>query len=164
MGIRGRKVYLRSRCVPSIAWVVHGIEKMASRDQITDVPKTEVAQGFASRAFMTADPPSRRFVRLLRILGRIPPTDRRHCRREGSPRGKGMVVVSDTFFPVGRPEMDGQSADIHEVNGAMRGVVVPRGEHTVTMRYRPVSVYLGALFTLIGIAAVVGIRFVKNRG
>ena len=33
----------------------------------------------------------------------------------------------------------------------MRGVLVPRGPHTVTMRYRPVSVYLGAALTLLGI-------------
>jgi uncharacterized membrane protein YfhO len=33
----------------------------------------------------------------------------------------------------------------------MRGVAAPRGSHTITMRYRPVSVYLGAALTLLGI-------------
>ena len=42
-------------------------------------------------------------------------------------------------------------APIYEVNGAMRGMVVPKGAHTVTMRYRPVSVYLGGALTLLGI-------------
>ena len=38
----------------------------------------------------------------------------------------------------------------------MRGVAVPRGTHTVTMRYRPVSVYLGAALTLLGILGALG--------
>jgi uncharacterized membrane protein YfhO len=37
----------------------------------------------------------------------------------------------------------------------MRGVVVPRGEHTITMRYRPASALAGALLSLIGIAGAV---------
>jgi hypothetical protein len=56
----------------------------------------------------------------------------------------GMVVLSDTFFPGWRARVDGRAAGILEVNGAMRGVLVPKGVHTVTMRYRPASVYLGA--------------------
>jgi uncharacterized membrane protein YfhO len=65
---------------------------------------------------------------------------------------QGMVVLSDVYFPGWRARIDHEPATIHEVNGAMRGVVVPKGSHTVTMRYRPVSVYLGAALTLLGIA------------
>ena len=60
----------------------------------------------------------------------------------------GMVVLSDTFYPGWRARVDHRPAEIYEVNGAMRGVAVPRGTHTITMRYRPVSVYLGAALTL----------------
>jgi hypothetical protein len=63
----------------------------------------------------------------------------------------GMVVLSDTFYPGWRARVDHRPAEIYEVNGAMRGVAVPAGSHTVTMRYRPVSVYLGATLTLVGI-------------
>ena len=60
----------------------------------------------------------------------------------------GMVVLSDAFYPGWRARVDHRPAEIFQVNGAMRGVVVPRGNHIVTMRYRPVSVYLGAALTL----------------
>jgi hypothetical protein len=63
----------------------------------------------------------------------------------------GMVVLSDAFYPGWRARVDHRIAKIYEVNGAMRGVAVPRGRHTVTMRYRPVSVYLGAALSLLGI-------------
>jgi hypothetical protein len=64
----------------------------------------------------------------------------------------GTVVLSDTFYPGWRARVDHQAAGIFPVNGAMRGVAVGRGSHTVTMRYRPLSVYLGAGLTLLGVA------------
>ena len=63
---------------------------------------------------------------------------------------QGMVVLSDTFFPGWKATLDGKPVQIYEVNLAMRGVVTPPGTHEIVMRYRPTSVYLGALFTVIG--------------
>jgi uncharacterized membrane protein YfhO len=68
----------------------------------------------------------------------------------------GMVILSDAFYPGWRARVDHRPAEIYEVNGAMRGVSVPRGTHTVTMRYRPVSVYLGAALSLLGILGALG--------
>jgi uncharacterized membrane protein YfhO len=68
----------------------------------------------------------------------------------------GMVILSDAFYPGWRARVDHRPAGVYEINGAMRGVAVPRGKHTVTMRYRPVSVYLGAALTLLGILGALG--------
>jgi hypothetical protein len=65
----------------------------------------------------------------------------------------GMVILSDAFYPGWRARVDHRPAEIFQVNGAMRGVAVPRGAHTVTMRYRPVSVYLGAALTMLAVVA-----------
>jgi hypothetical protein len=65
----------------------------------------------------------------------------------------GMVVLSDTFYPGWKATVDKHPADIHEVNFAMRGVVVPRGAHHVEYRYRPASVYIGGILSVLGIAA-----------
>jgi uncharacterized membrane protein YfhO len=75
----------------------------------------------------------------------------------------GMIVLSDTYYPGWRARVDHQPAQIYEVNGAMRGVVVPKGVHTLTMRYRPVSVYLGAALSLLGIAAALTMRVLDRR-
>jgi uncharacterized membrane protein YfhO len=69
----------------------------------------------------------------------------------------GMVVLSDTFYPGWRARVDHQPAAIYEVNGGMRGVLVPRGSHTVTMRYRPLSAYIGAALTLLGVLLAMAI-------
>jgi hypothetical protein len=66
---------------------------------------------------------------------------------------RGMVVLADTAFPGWRAEVDGRQAPIHEISGALRGVVVERGSHRIEMTYRPVSVTLGALMTLSGLLA-----------
>ena len=43
------------------------------------------------------------------------------------------------------------TTQIYEVDFSMRGVVVPAGEHEVKFRYRPWSVYVGALLTAAGV-------------
>jgi len=66
-----------------------------------------------------------------------------------------MIVVSDTYFPGWIAYVDGARAPIYEVNAAMRGVIVPAGAHSLTMRYRPASVYAGAALSLIGILGAI---------
>lgn len=56
----------------------------------------------------------------------------------------GLVVISETFYPGWRGYVDGQRSPILEVNGGMRAIFVPKGEHRVEMRFRPKSVYIGA--------------------
>ena len=73
-----------------------------------------------------------------------------------------MVVLSDTYFPGWRARVDGKAAQIYEVNGAMRGVMVPGGLHTLTMRYRPASVIWGGLLTLVGILGAVGLATARD--
>jgi hypothetical protein len=76
---------------------------------------------------------------------------------------KGMVILSDTFFPGWRATIDGASAPIYEVNAAMRGVIVPAGAHTLTFQYRPASVVWGALLTLLGIGGAIALALVGSR-
>ena len=71
----------------------------------------------------------------------------------------GMVVLSDTYYPGWYASVDGRAAQIYEVDLAFRGVAVPKGQHLVTFRYRPPSVYVGAGLTLAGILGVGAITF-----
>jgi Bacterial membrane protein YfhO len=68
---------------------------------------------------------------------------------------KGMLVVSDNWYPGWHAYIDGNAAEIWKVNTVVRGVVVGPGKHTVTMSYRPFSVYFGLLCTLLGLGAAV---------
>lgn len=78
---------------------------------------------------------------------------------------RGLLVISDNFYPGWKAQLDGNAVDIWKVNTAIRGVIVPAGRHTVTMEYRPMSVYFGFFLTLAGLAgAIVLQRSKENDG
>lgn len=70
----------------------------------------------------------------------------------------GLVVVSETFYPGWRGYVDGVRAPILEVNGGMRAIFVPKGDHRVEMRFRPKSVYIGAGAAVAALLALVLLR------
>jgi hypothetical protein len=152
-GESGRKIFVRSDAFPR-AWVVHQIDKASTRDKVNEAVTTD-AQGFAARALMTSAPPS-----VEQCAGEETATYQRPAGDmvvvKATLACEGLLVVSDTFFPGWKADIDGRSVELYEVNGAMRGVVVPEGAHTVTMRYRPASVYFGAFLSLAGIVVTLG--------
>jgi hypothetical protein len=69
-------------------------------------------------------------------------------------RCRGMLVLTDTWFPGWRATAGGQPLQIYEAYAAVRGVVLEAGTHVVEFRYRPASVLAGgALSALAGLAA-----------
>jgi uncharacterized membrane protein YfhO len=68
---------------------------------------------------------------------------------------RGIMIVTDPWFPGWRATVDGKPAEILEVDGGVRGIVLDKGLHQIDMKYRPWSVLLGALMTLFAGAVVV---------
>jgi hypothetical protein len=62
---------------------------------------------------------------------------------------RGMVILTDTWFPGWRATVDGKPAAIHKAYGAVRGVIVEPGVHVIEMYYRPTSVYAGFGLTVL---------------
>ena len=77
-------------------------------------------------------------------------------------RCTGMVILADSYYPGWQATVDGRSAPIWEAYGAIRGVVVPAGDHQVEFRFRPGSVYLGAGLFLLGLLAT-GVLVLRRR-
>jgi uncharacterized membrane protein YfhO len=71
--------------------------------------------------------------------------------------------VSDTFYPGWRVYVDSHSQPIVEVFGALRGIVIDEGSHSIEMRYEPLSVFIGALLSLAGVIACVVLAWVSRR-
>jgi len=146
-GRSGLNVYRNPEAFPR-AWAVHKIVTVrdageANRIMMQQLPELRDQAVMLGKAPSLAPCPGGHFVDLIehnadRVLMRA----NLSC--------PAMVVLSDTYFPGWRARVDGKVAEIYEVNGAMRGVLVPGGLHTVTMRYRPASVIWGALLTIIG--------------
>ncbi|MBN1441425.1 MAG: YfhO family protein, partial [Planctomycetes bacterium] len=59
--------------------------------------------------------------------------------------GGGYLVLADSYDAGWEAEVDGRPVEIHRANCFARAVAVPPGECRVVMRYRPLSLRLGAL-------------------
>jgi uncharacterized membrane protein YfhO len=150
------KVYQRDDAFPR-AWAVHKLVQVPS-EGAGNVMIGERLPEFHNMAVMQERPPKLEACEAdqVRLVEHLP--DR--VAIEAEMNCTGMVVLADTYFPGWRARVDGQRTSIYEVNGALRGVVVPRGKHVITMRYRPMSLALGAFLTLLGLAGAVvaGVR------
>jgi hypothetical protein len=71
---------------------------------------------------------------------------------------RGVVILTDPYFPGWRAYVDGKRAPVVEAYGGVRGVVVEAGDHLVEMHYRPWSVFLGALMTLAAAAIALAVN------
>jgi hypothetical protein len=152
-GASGLKVYRRD-AFPR-AWAVHELVRVKDSDE-GNVLLGRDPESLHRKAHMVGVPPPVQTCAApdtVQLIEHAP--DRLVIRAEMA--CYGMVVLSDTFYPGWRARVDHRPAEIYEVNGAMRGVVVPRGTHTITMRYRPISVYVGAALTLLGILGTVAL-------
>ena len=63
--------------------------------------------------------------------------------------GNNLLVLSETYYPEGwKAYIDGNPAEIYRVNYLFRGVVVPSGEHTLTMVFESEGFELGKKLSL----------------
>ena len=65
----------------------------------------------------------------------------------------GLAILSDVYYPGWRAEVNGQPAKIYRVNGLIRGVWLPEGEHKVVFSYWPASFQIG--FALAGLSSLI---------
>jgi hypothetical protein len=59
-----------------------------------------------------------------------------------------LLVFSELFYPGWEAIVNGKEVSIYRANGAFRSVLVPGGDSTVELRYRPWPVYIGALLSV----------------
>lgn len=160
-GRSGLKVYLNPRAMPR-AWVIHQLHRVENDDQaFTMLENPEF--DFRRAGWMRGRPPELEAcpgdegeVRLLR-------RDSQAVELEVRMGCRGMVVLSENFFPGWRAWVDGRPAPIHEVYTCLRGVVVERGLHHIRMEYRPRSVAVGAAMTLLGVVGALVLVGLERR-
>lgn len=81
------------------------------------------------------------------------------------------AVFSEVYYPKGwKAEVDGQSIDIFRCNWIFRGIVLPAGEHDVTMTFEPdiyhtskaVSTWSSLVLIILLLASAAGAIFIKK--
>jgi hypothetical protein len=154
-GQAGVNIFENPKAFPRV-WAAHASRKVAER-QAHDVLADA---GFDARneVFLVAEnPPSLATCKGDEVS--MPHHEPNYVRIDARMECRGMVILTDTWFPGWRATVDGKSAAIERAYGFLRGVVVEPGNHTIEMRYRPLSVYLGAAMSLLAVGIViVGVR------
>jgi hypothetical protein len=139
------KVYANPGGFPR-AWVAHGREIVPSQEAalaLLDKPGTDLH----STAIVERD---------VRIGGFSAPVDtvRFQSYDENAMALKvhsgsgGLLVLSEMYYPGWRATVNGRSAEIVRVDGALRGIQVPAGQSTVELAFTSGSFRLGAGISL----------------
>ena len=83
---------------------------------------------------------------------------------ETNMNNQALVVLSDTWFPGWKAFVDGEEVEIIRTNCAMRGVLVEPGNHEIKMIYKPESVRIGSIISILTlIASFTTIIFINIR-
>lgn len=87
---------------------------------------------------------------------------------EANASGNNFLVISEVYYPEGwKAYIDGKETEIHKTNFALRGIVVPKGKHTIEMKFTSNEFEFGkkaSLFTniLLFLALCVGLVYEKK--
>lgn len=75
----------------------------------------------------------------------------------------GILVLSQVWYPDWRAVVNGEPRPLFRVNGVLTGLYLGPGDHQVTLRYRPQTLWVGAGFSLWGLVIAIGLIVWQNR-
>lgn len=78
----------------------------------------------------------------------------------------GLLSVALPYYPGWYARLDGQPVAILQLYGALSGITLPQGGHTIQLTYNPLSYRIGAvvsLFTWAGFGILAIILFIRSR-
>jgi hypothetical protein len=156
IGASGIKVYENPNVFPR-AWAVHELVPIKYDGEVRTFINDHVDE--LRRKALMIDPPNLTPCAVFDDKVSVIKYEPQKVVIEAAMSCDGMVVLSDNFYPGWYADLDGHPAVIHEVDWALRGVLVPRGTHAITFRYRPRSVFLGAALTFAGMLGAAVLTF-----
>jgi hypothetical protein len=71
--------------------------------------------------------------------------------------GPGQLVLSEMSYPGWRAHRSGEPVPIEPVAGLLRGVPLAPGPQVITFDFQPVTIYVGAVISLLGLALLSGV-------
>ena len=78
-------------------------------------------------------------------------------------RAPALLVLTDVHFPGWKATVDGEPAEIEQVDYLLRGVQLPAGAHRVEFRYEPASWRIGWIVSLLALVVLVGLALAGLR-
>lgn len=160
-GQAGLNVYQNPNALPRV-WTVHALEQVSNDGHAASL-REDANFDLRRKGWIHQTPPELEACEPERDVVGLLRRESHSLEIEARMACKGMVVISENYFPGWQATLDGAPARIYEVYTALRGVVVPAGAHRIQMRYRPQSVWWGAIGTLVGVAGACALRLWEGR-
>jgi hypothetical protein len=151
-GQGGVNVYENLQAFPRV-WSVHNLRRVLGTKQAHDILMDDGFDAHKTVLLIGDTPP--RLANCSADEVWMPHHEPNYVRIEANMQCKGMVILTDAWFPGWSATVDGKRAKIEKAYGMVRGVVVDQGAHIIEMRYRPWSVYLGGALSLLAAAMVI---------
>jgi hypothetical protein len=70
---------------------------------------------------------------------------------------KSLLFLSDNYYPGWKAYVDGKETEMFRADYTFRAVVIPKGKHTIVFVYRPLSIIMGIMGSIVGFFILVGI-------
>lgn len=101
--------------------------------------------------------------------GRVQSYNRKHSDEitiQTYSKNPAVIVIKENYSPYWQVEIDGEKDEITRMNYVFMGVLVPAGEHVITIRYVPVLFYagcaIGLITLLLSIMIILNVRLSKK--
>ena len=82
---------------------------------------------------------------------------------QASTASDSFLVLSEIDYPGWQARVDGQETTIYRTDYALRGIVVPAGNHRLEFSYRPMSLYKGAMLSATGLLMLLAGMIITGR-
>ncbi|MDP9053286.1 MAG: YfhO family protein [Acidobacteriota bacterium] len=142
------KVYERTDAFPR-AWILHRAQKVAGKEELIaklNIHGADLRQIALFKEILPERLEPSAAGESERVAVSEPHQDQVAARVHAT--GRGLVVFSEMFYPGWQASVNGQPAKIWKVDGDLRALVVPRGDSTILMSYRPATLRWGAILSL----------------
>ena len=152
---RTPRVIVRERdSAPPHAWIVHDVRPVTRGEALPLLARGVVdpyQTGLVEGAVPVTTAPDESAAKSARVTAYEP--DRMSIVTQTA--AAGLLVVSEIYESGWRAYVDGAEVEILPTDHALRGIPIPSGEHTVEMRYDPLSLRLGLWISGIATLAMV---------
>jgi len=74
----------------------------------------------------------------------------------------GFLVLGELDYPGWRAYVDGEKVKIYRANSVVKSIFLTKGEHSIMLKYKPRSFYLGLIISLFTLVIIIG-YFIKSR-
>ncbi len=78
-------------------------------------------------------------------------------------RHDGLLVLSEVFYPGWKAYIDNQPVEIIPLDGLLRGIIVPDGEHDVFVKFKPDILWVGLGLSIMTLAGIIIYLLIINR-